>query len=140
MKIDPTTPILDLDDKQVIDDVTEPVMMDGRQIFEPNGRPAVRMTGEKLPITFAVIAERVLRVQKQGMANDEQYRRFRLALLMHRAKGQIELPSEDAVFLKTAIGEAGFDPIIYGRAEDIIEGRDAPLLDYVPPKTLSEAA
>jgi hypothetical protein len=139
MKLDPTKPILDLDDMQIIEDVAEPIFENGRQVFDPTGQPAMHLTGEKRPVTFALLAERVLGNRKQGMANDEQYRRFRIALTMRRAKGPVEITAEDAALLKSAMGEAGFSPLIYGRAEDIIEGRDAPALEPTV-KSVSEAA
>lgn len=124
MKLDPTTVILDMDDKPVTEDVMEATMKDGKPVLDQFARPVMEKTGERV-VTLALIAERALSIQKQE-SGDQQYLRYKLAMRLHRARKAIKITTEEATLIKTCVAAAGFNAIIYGRVEDIVEGRDAP--------------
>jgi hypothetical protein len=95
MKFDPTKPILDFDEEpiKVTDDMT---------------------------MTYRYVIEKSLGVSK-SQTGDDQYKRYKVGMIIHKANPLAEITAEDVTVIKSAVAEAGWSPFVYGRIVDMLE-------------------
>lgn len=118
--IDFTKKLLDLDGK-VINGLKQWALGDakGNPILK-DGKPQI-LQDQGDPLTLAAVASECLIVPNEGAeAKTNLLQRFELALRIRKAKGAIKLEAEEIVLVETAIITHNKNPLIVGRACEIL--------------------
>jgi hypothetical protein len=96
VKIDFTRPILDLSGK--------PIESDGQ------------------PLTLEMVTVSSLLQPAKDPNGTDKYRRYTLIRMIHGAT-EVDLKTDDIVYIKKLIGESPFTPIVTGQAYDMLENK-----------------
>lgn len=109
---------MNIDITQQLKDLDGTPMTTGKQMCPACGQ----VVGEDEPLTVRVVAVKSLTAifrDEQGVAGDEKFKRYRLALRL-TDEDEPDLKAEDVVLIKKVVGKM-YGPVVVGRMWAILD-------------------